>query len=105
MAQDAMAKDDIRKLKEFEIKPIPFRVEKLDTPLRDRGDAPKAAIKPRQSLQYYWSGQRDREKQRQICLLKAETDPKTGKLWRTAILHSTWRQQSSIAQTESHPRM
>jgi hypothetical protein len=89
-AQAATAKDDIRRFKEFAIKPSAVQVEKLDTPLRASGDAKKAAIKSRQSLQYYWSGQRvSRDGQAQICLLKAETDPKTGKLWRTAVIHSS----------------
>ena len=30
-----------------------------------------------------------RDGQMQICLLKAETDPKTGKLWRTAMIRSS----------------
>jgi hypothetical protein len=88
-AQAVTAKD-IKRFKEFAIKPSAVHVEKVYTPLRAPGDAKKAAIKSRQSLQYYWSGQRvSSDGQEQICLLKAETDPKTGKLWRTAVIHSS----------------
>jgi len=92
-AKAAKAKDDsrnIRRFKEFALKPSAVHVEKLHTLLVDPGEAKKVAIKSRQSLQYYWSGQRvSSDGQEQICLLKAETDPKTGKLWRTAVIHSS----------------
>ena len=89
-AQAATAKDNIRRFKEFAIRPSAVQVQKVYTPLRAPGDAPNAAIKSRQSLQYYWSKQRvSRDGQEQICLLKAETDPKTGKLLRTAVVHSS----------------
>jgi len=81
---------DIKRFAEFAIKPSAVHVERVHTPLHAPGDPKKAAIKSRQSLQYYWSGQRvSSDGQEQICLLKAETDPKTGKLWRTAVIHSS----------------
>ena len=92
-AKAVKAKDDvknIRRFKEFAIKPGAVHVEKLYTPLHVSRHPKKAAIKSRQSLQYYWSGQRlSGDGQEQICLLKAETDPKTGKLWRTSVIHSS----------------
>ena len=84
--KNATAKDT-RIFKKFKIKPSTVYVEKLYTPLRD---AKKAAIKSRQSLQYYWSGERlSSDGQKQICLVKAETDPKTGKLRRTELIRSS----------------
>jgi hypothetical protein len=88
-AKAATAKD-IRRFNEFAIKPSAVQVESVYTPLYTPRKAKKAAIKSRQSLQYYWSGQRvSRDGHVQICLLKAETDMKTGKLWRTAVIHSS----------------
>jgi hypothetical protein len=89
-AKEAKAMD-IRRFKEFALKPSAVHVEKVNTPLLAIGDAKNAKIKSRQSLQYYWSGRRvnKRDGQEQICLLKAETDPKTGKLWRVEVIHSS----------------
>jgi hypothetical protein len=82
---------DIRSFKQFALKPSAVHVEKVETLLRAKGDAKKGKIKSRQSLQYYWSGRRvnKRDGQEQICMLKAETDPKTGKLWRVEVIHSS----------------
>jgi hypothetical protein len=70
-AQLALKKHVIEELKEFRIKATAVRVQKLDTPLHAEGEGRKA---PRQSLEYYWSGQRVRDGQKQIRVLKAETD-------------------------------
>jgi hypothetical protein len=70
-AQLALKKHVIEELKEFRIKATAVRVQKLDTPLHAKGEAWKT---PRQSLEYYWSGRRVRDGQKQIGVLKAETD-------------------------------
>jgi Peptidase family C25 len=80
-AHSTLGKGVIKELTKFRIKPAAARVEKLDTSL----DAPGGS---RQSLEYYWSGRRDRDGQKQICVLKAETDLE-GNLCRTAVLHSS----------------
>jgi hypothetical protein len=78
------------KFKKFKIKPSSVYVERVYTPLHGPMDPKNAPIKSRESLQYYWSGERFcTDKQKQICLLKAETDPKTGKLRRTELIHSS----------------
>jgi Peptidase family C25 len=70
-AQLALNKHVIKELKEFRIKPTAVRVQKVDTPLHGEGEARKA---PRQSLEYHWSGRQVRDGQKQIRVLKAETD-------------------------------
>jgi hypothetical protein len=64
-----IAKDDIEKLKEFDIDPTTFQVKRVDAPL-------PGSQETRQSLEFYWSGTRDRGGQKQVCVLKAETDRK-----------------------------
>jgi hypothetical protein len=80
--------EDVRKFKEFKIKPSTVYVERVSTPLHDAAGSRK--IRSRQSLQYYWSGERVyNERLKRICLLKAETDPRTGKLRRTELIRSS----------------
>ncbi len=82
-----LKKHVIEELKEFRIKPTTVRVQKLSTPLHAAGEARKA---PRQSLEYHWSGQRVRDGQKQICVLKAETDLDGNLLpRRTRVIHSS----------------
>jgi len=64
-----IAKGDIEKLKEFDIDPTTFQVKRVDAPL-------PGSQETRQSLEFYWSGTRDRGGQKQVCVLKAETDRK-----------------------------
>jgi hypothetical protein len=71
-AQKRISKDDSEKLKQFTVKPTVVQVTRVDAPLPDSQET-------RQSLEYYWSGKRNRGAQKQFCLLKAETDRK-GKL-------------------------
>jgi hypothetical protein len=82
-AQKKISKDDVEKLKQFNVKPAAVQVKRVDAPLPDSQET-------RQSLEYYWSGKRDRDGQSQFCLLKAETDRK-GKLTpgRTAVLYTS----------------
>ena len=61
-----IAKDDSEKLKKFKIKPTAVRVKRVDAPAPDSPE-------PRQSLEFYWSGKRNRGGQKQFCVLKAET--------------------------------
>jgi hypothetical protein len=88
--RSALAKNVIKELKEFRIKATAVRVEKLDTSLRALGEGRSVTggIHRRQSLEYYWSGQRVRDGHKQILLLKAETDRK-GNLCRRAVIHSS----------------
>jgi hypothetical protein len=84
-----VAKNDIRRFKEFAIKPVAVRVENLHTTFRGHTVSQKTAIKCRESIEYYWSGQRlSNDGQKRICLLKAETDAK-GKVWRTQVIRSS----------------
>jgi len=55
----------------------------VDAPLPDSQET-------RQSLEFYWSGKRNRGGQTQFCLLKAETDRK-GKIvpGRTAVTYTS----------------
>jgi hypothetical protein len=86
-AQLALKKQVIEELKEFRIKPTSVRVQKVDMPLHVEGEARKA---PRQSLEYYWSGHRDRNGQKQIRVLKTETDLDGNLLPnRTAVIYSS----------------
>ena len=78
-----IAKHDIEKLKEFDIDPTIVRVKSVDAPMPD-------STETRQSLEFYWSGKRDRGGQKQVCVLKAETDRK-GKLvpGKAAVMYSS----------------
>jgi Peptidase family C25 len=82
-AKKGISKDDIEKLEQFNIKPTAVQVKRVDAPLPDSPET-------RQSLEYYWSGKRNRGGQKQFCLLKSETDRK-GKLvpGRTAVLYTS----------------
>jgi hypothetical protein len=62
-----IAKEDSEKLKQFEIKPTPVQVKRVDAPLPNSPEI-------RKSLEYYWSGKRNRGGRKQFCVLKAETD-------------------------------
>lgn len=86
-AQLALKKHVIEELKEFRIKPTTVRVQKVDMPLHAEGETWKA---PRQSLEYYWSGRRVRDGQKQIRVLRAETDLDGNLLpHRTAVIYSS----------------
>lgn len=82
-AQKKIAKDELEKFNKFNIKPTAVRVKKVDAPTPD-------SPKPRQSLEFYWSGKRNRGGQTQFCVLKAETNLK-GKLvpGSTAVLYTS----------------
>jgi hypothetical protein len=86
-ALSALRKHVIKELKEFRIKPTAVRVQKVNTPLHAEGEARKA---PRQTLEYYWSGRRHRDGQKQIRVLKAETDLDGNLLpQRTTVIYSS----------------
>jgi hypothetical protein len=86
-AQLELKKHVIEELKEFRIKPTTVRVQKVEIPVHAEGEARKA---PRQSLEYYWSGRRVRDGQKQIRVLKAETDLDGNLLpHRTAVIYSS----------------
>ena len=81
-------KKDIKRFKRFAIKPTAVRVKGFHTTFRGPA-AQNAAIKCRESMEYYWSGLRvSSDGQKRICLLKAETDA-TGNLWRTELIRSS----------------
>jgi hypothetical protein len=80
-AQSKIAKDDIKKFKEFGIKPTAVQVKRVDAPDPDR-------VQRRQSLEYCWCGQRDRGGQKQLCMLKAVTDRK-GNLSRASVMYTS----------------
>lgn len=77
----------IKELKEFKIKPTTVRVQKVGMPLHAEDKAWKSR---RQTLEYYWSGRRVRDGQKQIRVLKAETDLQGNLLpRRTAVIYSS----------------
>jgi hypothetical protein len=82
-AQKKISKDDNEKLKQFNVKPTAVQVKRVDAPLPNSQET-------RQSLEYYWSGKRNRGGHKQFCLLKAETDRK-GKLvpGKTAVTYTS----------------
>lgn len=87
-AQDMIPKDSVRKLKEFGIKPAAARVKRVNSRLPALPGAPSGPIQRRKSLEYYWSGRRGRGKHKQLCLLKAVTDPQ-GKISRASVMYSS----------------
>jgi len=82
-AQKKISKEDKEKLETFQIKPTVVQVKRVDAPMPNSSET-------RQSLEYYWSGQRDRNGHNQSCVLKAETDRK-GKLvpGSTSVLYTS----------------
>jgi hypothetical protein len=80
-AHSTLGRNVRKELAKFKMKPSAARVEKLRMALEAPGEA-------RQSLEYYWRGRHDRGGQKQVCVLKAETDL-NGNLCRTAVLHSS----------------
>ncbi len=80
-----LAKDAITNLKGFRIEPNATQVQRVETRSRFPGDGTDAsAIKTRQSLEYYWHGQRIRGEHKQLCLLRVETDPQA-RPWRASV--------------------
>jgi hypothetical protein len=80
-AQTELGEDVVKNLEKFSIEPTTFRVEKVNTALDDHGNT-------RESLEYYWTGQRDRGGHKQICLLKAETD-RNGEFSGATVVYSS----------------
>jgi hypothetical protein len=85
-----LAKDAIKKLKEFSIEPTAARVRRVDSRFPDSRKTRRdpSAIRRRRSLEYYWSGQRYRAGHKQLCLLKVETD-RVGRPWRTSVMYTS----------------
>ena len=83
-----IAKDAIKNLKGFNIKPTAVRVQRVDTRFPDSPETTRGPLQRRQSLEYYWSGQRDRGEHKQLCLLKAETDLE-GRPWRASVMYTS----------------
>lgn len=87
-----IAQDAINKLKGFSIDRKAVRVQRVDTEFPDSPATAKdaTAIKKRQSLEYYWSGKRDRGEgtDKQLCLLRVETDRK-GRPWRASMMSTS----------------
>jgi hypothetical protein len=77
-----IAQDAIKNIKEFTIDPADFQVQKVDVRF------PKGPIRGRQSLEYHWRGQRDRGGDKQLCLLKVETD-RAGRPWRASVMYTS----------------
>ena len=79
--QRDLAKDVLKRLKEFNIEPTAARVSKLDIALDDDNAQPLE--------EYYWSGQRaDDGYHKQACLVKAQID-RNGTLCRTSVAYSS----------------
>ena len=91
IARSSLTKSDIKELNKFGVKSsTAVRVQKLNTALHDpkKGGGGSRRIRRRQSLEYYWSGRMvNAAGQKQIRVLKAETDP-DGNLWRTAVIYA-----------------
>jgi hypothetical protein len=80
-AKTELGEEAVKNLETFSIEPTAFRVEKVDTALDKHGDT-------RQSLEYYWTGQRDRDGHKQICLVKAEID-RNGEFSGATVVYSS----------------
>jgi len=87
-AQDMIPKDSVKKLKTFGIKPTAARVKRVNSRLPAFPETPSGPIRRRKSLEYYWSGRRGRGAHKQLCLLKAVTDPH-GKVSRASVMYSS----------------
>jgi hypothetical protein len=90
-ARKAIASDDIKRLKKFGIKrTTAAEVKRVDAPVPASAEVPQVPrrVQRRQSLEYYWCGQRDRGQHKQFCLLKAETD-RQGVLSRASVVYSS----------------
>jgi Peptidase family C25 len=87
-AQDMIPKDSAKKLKEFAIKPAAVRVKRVNSRLPALPGTAGGPIQRRKSLEYYWSGRRGRGGHKQLCLLKAVTDPQ-GKVSRASVMYSS----------------
>ena len=83
----AIAKDDIKKLKEFGIKPTAVRVQRVDTRSRSP-ETTQSAIRRRNRWNTIGVDSALGMGHKQLCLLKAETDRK-GKLWRASVMYTS----------------
>jgi hypothetical protein len=82
-----IAKDAIKNLKGFSIKTNAVRVQRVDTRFPESPET-KGPIQTRRSLEYYWSGERDRIGHKQLCLLKVEADLQ-GRPWRASVMYTS----------------
>jgi hypothetical protein len=64
------------------------RVQRVDTRFPDSTETARGPIKRRQSLEYYWSGKRKRGGDKQLCLLRVETDLQS-RPWRTSVMYTS----------------
>jgi hypothetical protein len=88
-AQKEIGEDTVKKLKKFGIKPTAVQVKRVDVRLPTSAETSQdPSARKRQSLEFYWSGQRYRGGHKQLCSLKAETDRK-GTLWSTSVMYSS----------------
>jgi hypothetical protein len=88
-AQKEIGEDTVKKLKKFGIKPTAVQVKRVDVRLPTSPETSQdPSARKRQSLEFYWSGQRYRGGHKQLCSLKAETDRK-GTLWSTSVMYSS----------------
>jgi Peptidase family C25 len=83
-----VAKDAIKNLKGFSFEPEAVRVQRVDTRFPDLLETKGGLIQIRQSLEYYWTGKRERGGHKQLCLLKVETDLQSTP-WRASITHTS----------------
>ena len=80
-AKRELAKDVLKRLKEFNIQPTVARVANLDIALDDD------TVQPLE--EYYWSGQRAQDGyHKQACLVKAQID-RDGTLCRTSVMYTS----------------
>jgi hypothetical protein len=83
-----LAKDAKKNIKEFTIDPTAVQVQKVDVRFPDKFATAKDPVGSRQSLEYHWRGERDRGGDKQLCLLKVETD-RTGRPWRASVMYTS----------------
>jgi Peptidase family C25 len=83
-----VAQDAIKDLKGFSFEHEAVRVQRVDTRFPDSPETMRGPIQERQSLEYYWTGKRERGGNKQLCLLKVETDLKS-RPWRVSVTHTS----------------
>jgi hypothetical protein len=83
-----VAKDAMKNLKGFSFEPEAVQVQIVDTRFPDSPEITRGPIQRRQSLEYYWSGKRKYGENKQLCLLKVETDLQR-RPWRASVMYTS----------------
>jgi hypothetical protein len=84
-----IAQDVVKKLSGFTIDAKAVRVQRVKTkfPNSPATTTDSSEIKRRQSLEYHWCGKRDGPGQKQLCLLRVETD-RDGRPCRASVTYT-----------------